>query len=653
MKQMKSIVVLFLLVLSGMSSYSQEISMSPLFSDGMVLQRDKPIPVFGNAAANEKITVFFRNQQKQTVAAKNGEWIVELDPEVYGGPNSLTVKTKNETLEIKDVCVGEVWICSGQSNMEMPMISNWAHVNNAEQEVEKADYPNIHLFTVERNTSFHPVEEISSKGWNVCTPQTAANFSAAAYFFGRNLANSLDMPIGLIQTAWGGTVAEAWTSGKTLKTMKDFKKRVLEMEKYPASKEDVEKKYQQDLLAFYKEAAKLDVGINGKDTIFASVALNDSDWMPMDLPGMVESTKIGSIDGAIWFRKTIELSAEEANKAMTLHISAPDDADETWFNGVKVGESVEWNVPRKYKLPANLAKAGKNVIAVRLTDNQGAGGFMGEASHFALTSKDGFRMELAENWKCKVGYNLQDIKTKLVKSNDPNQPSVLYNAMIDPLIPYAFKGVIWYQGESNVGRAEQYKELFPAMITDWRKQWGAEDFPFIFVQLASYLKRNTEPVEDSWSELREAQRQTLNLKNTGMAVTVEIGDADNIHPGNKQDVGKRLALWARNKVYGENIPYCGPTYKAMLAENSSLVVEFDHCYEGLAASDKREVTGFAIAGKDGVYHWAKAKIDKNTIILSSDQVAKPVSVRYAWSSNPDCNLINSAELPAGPFEAKL
>lgn len=653
MKHYKIVIFLFTLILSGVNSFSQEISMSPLFGNGMVLQRDKPVPVFGEAPANEKITVLFRNQQKQTVADENGKWIVELDSEVYGGPNSLTVKTKNETLEIKDVCVGEVWICSGQSNMEMPMISNWAHVNNAEQEVEKANYPNIHLFTVERNTSFQPLEEITSQGWKVCTPETIADFSAVAYFFGRNLVNSLDMPIGLIQTAWGGTVAEAWTSAGTLKNTTDFREKVLLMEKNPTSKEELDLKYKKDLETFYKEIAVADIGIDGADTIFASFEVDDTNWMVMNLPGMVESTKIGSIDGAIWFRKTIELSAEEANKPMLLHIAPPDDSDETWFNGVKVGESTEWDVPRKYNVPANLVKAGKNVITVRLTDLRGAGGFMGETSHFALTSEDGFRMELAENWKCKVGYDLKDIKTIPIELNDPNQPTVLFNAMINPLIPYSFRGVIWYQGESNVGRAEQYKELFPAMIADWRKQWGEEEFPFLFVQLASYLKRNTEPVEDSWSELREAQRYTLNLKNTGMAVAVEIGDADNIHPGNKQDVGKRLALWARNKVYGEDIPYCGPTYKEMFAENSSLVVEFDQCYEGLTASDKRDVTGFAIAGKDGIYHWAKAKINGNKLILSSDQVAKPVSVRYAWSSNPDCNLINSANLPASPFQAKL
>lgn len=653
MKHSKSVIFLFTLLLSGVNCFSQGISLSPLFSDAMVLQRDKPIPVFGNAAANGKITVFFRDQKKQTTADENGKWMVKLDSEIYGGPDMLTVKTKSETLDIKDVYVGEVWICSGQSNMELPMISNWAHVNNALEEVKNAKHSKIHLFKVEQNTSFHALDKFASKGWSVCTPETVADFSAAAYFFGRDLDKSLNMPIGLIQTAWGGTVAEAWTSGETLKTLSDFKEKIIKIEKLPSDKEDLEEKFKKDLETFYKEVAVADIGINGTDTVFASVGVDDTNWMAMNLPGMVESTKIGSIDGAIWFRKTIELSADEANKPMILHIAPPDDSDETWFNGVKVGESTEWDVPRKYKIPANLVKAGKNVITVRLTDLRGAGGFMGEKSDFALTSEDGFRMELAKNWKCKVGYDMKTIKTIPIELNDPNQPSVLFNAMINPLIPYAFKGVIWYQGESNVGRAEQYKELFPAMITDWRKEWGVDEFPFLFVQLASYLKRNTDPVEDSWSELREAQRYTLNLKNTGMAVAVEIGDADNIHPGNKQDVGKRLALWARNKVYGEDIPYCGPTYKAMFAKNSSLVVEFDQCYEGLTASDKREVTGFAIAGKDGVYHWAKAKINGNKIILSSDQVANPVSVRYAWSSNPDCNLVNSANLPASPFQAKL
>ncbi|MBN2597117.1 MAG: hypothetical protein JXR82_10080 [Marinifilaceae bacterium] len=653
MKHFRIIIFLFALIFSDANCFSQEISMSPLFGDGMVLQREKPISVFGEAPANKKITVLFRDQYKQIVADENGKWKIELDSEVYGGPNSLTVKTKNETLEIKDVYVGEVWICSGQSNMEMPLLGNWAHVNNAEEEVAHADHPNIHLFMVDRNTSFQPETKMESKGWKTCTPESCKEFSAVAYFFGRDLDESLDMPIGLIQTAWGGTVAEAWTSAKTLKNIADFREKVLQIEKNPTSKKELELKYKKDLAAFIQETGEADKGINGKDTIFASVDLNDADWMPMDLPGMVESTKIGSVDGSIWFRKTISISDENANKEMILHIAAPDDADETWFNGVKVGESTEWDVPRQYKLASNLAKPGKNVIAIRLSDYRGAGGFMGEASHFALTSEDGFRMELAKNWKCKVGYNLKDIKTIPIELNDPNQPAVLFNAMINPLIPYSFRGVIWYQGESNAGRAKQYEELFPAMINDWRSKWGGEDFPFGFVQLASYLKRNTEPVNDSWAELREAQRLTLKLPNTGMAAAIDIGDAKNIHPGNKQDIGKRLALWARNKVYGENIPYCGPVYKAMHIESSSLIIEFENCYEGLATSDNREVTGFAVAGKDGVYHWAKAKIEGNKLKLTSDQVTEPVSVRYAWSSNPDCNLINAAKLPAGPFEAKL
>ena len=633
-------------------SQAQEIKISPLFGDGMVLQRDKSIPIFGTTDANTKVRASFRNQKVETVSDSEGKWLVNFQSEVFGGPDQLVLSTENNQNVVTNVYVGEVWICSGQSNMEMPMLSNWAHVNNAEEEVKNAKHPNIHLFKVERNTSFHPLNEFASKGWSVCTPETVADFSAVAYFFGRDLEQSLNMPIGLIQTAWGGTVAEAWTSGATLKTLPDFKEKVIEIEKSPASKDELELKYQNDLQAFYEETAKLDVGIDGKDTLFASLDLDDSEWMEMNLPGMVESTKIGSVDGAIWFRKTIELTAEEASKVSNLHIAAPDDSDETWFNAVKIGESQEWDVPRNYDIAKNVARKGKNVIAVRLIDLRGAGGFMGEASHFALTSEDGFRMELANNWKCKLGYDMRDVKVLPIQPNEPNQPSVLFNAMINPLIPYAFKGVIWYQGESNVGRAVQYSKLFPAMITDWRKQWGVDEFPFLFVQLASFLKRNTDPVEDSWSELREAQRQTLKLENTGMAVAVEIGDADNIHPGNKQDVGKRLALWARNQVYGENIPYCGPTYKTMLAENTSLVIEFDHAYEGLSASDKREVSGFAIAGKDGAYHWAKAKIDGNKIILNSNRVTKPISVRYAWSSNPDCNLINSAGLPASPFQAK-
>lgn len=632
---------------------AQEIIMSPLFGEGMVLQRDKQIPVFGKVMPNTKVSVTFRNQKESTVSGSDGKWMLKLKPEVYGGPDKMIVQVKDEELVIKRVYVGEVWICSGQSNMEMPMISNWAHVNNAEQEVREAVYPNIHLFKVERKASFQPVDEIKSHGWKVCSPESVADFSAVAYFFGRELECALEMPVGLIQSAWGGTVAEAWTSSDGLREINDFKEQLLAIERVGQGKMDLEKKYIEDLKAFYIESAKLDVGIQGKDTVFNSPDLNDSAWLSLDLPGMVESTQIGPVDGAIWFRKTIHLSKEDIRDSMFLHIAAPDDEDETWFNGYKVGESKVWDVPRKYSLPDNIIKEGKNVITIRLIDNRGAGGFMGEASHFALTGANGFRMGLAQNWKCKLGYDLQLVKTIPMKPNEPNQPSVLFNGMIHPLVPYAFRGVIWYQGESNVGRAKQYKKLFPALITDWRKQWGSEDIDFLFVQLASYLKRNIRPVEDSWSELREAQRETLKLAKTGMAVAIDLGDANDIHPGNKQDVGKRLAFWALNKTYNKNVPCCGPTFKSVRRNKSELLVEFENCYRELTTSDKKEVKGFAIAGKDGIYHWANAEIKGNTIILNANMVSKPVAVRYAWSSNPECNLINSANLPASPFEAKL
>jgi len=652
---MKSILTsVWVLIVASCTLGGQAIRLAPVFGSGMVLQRDQKIPVWGTASPGQEITVCFRKQRSSVRADKKGNWITRLNAEEYGGPDSLIVQDRTEKLVLTGVYVGEVWICSGQSNMEMPMIGKSTHVNHADEEVARANYPGIHLLKVGRNIAYRPGKTMKTGGWKVCTPENVADFSAVAYFFGRDLNTTLKMPVGLIKAAWGGTVAEAWTSGKTLREMDDFKSTVLKIESSPLSPDSVKQRYQKDLTVFREEVADADKGIQNGDTIFTAVNLSDEDWMEMDLPGMWERTSIGALDGAVWFRKTVYIPSSLVGTPLTLCFGPPDDSDEAWFNGTKVGESTAWNIPRKYPVPATLVKAGKNVITIRITDNQGDGGFMGKDSDFALTGQDGFRLKLAKNWKCKVGYDLSDIKAHPVRPGDPNQPSVLFNGMIKPLIPYAFRGVIWYQGESNTSHARQYEKLFPALITDWRKSWNTGDFPFLFVQLPSYQKRNDHPlINDSWAGLREAQRKTLTLPNTGMAITIDIGDPEKLHPGNKQDVGKRLALLALNQVYGKNIPCSGPLYKNFKVKGPEVEITFDHTYEGLKTSDGRPVTGFSIVGDDGKPYRAEATILGNRLEVRSREVKHPVWIRYAWSSNPDCNLINSAGLPASPFRVKL
>lgn len=627
----------------------KELKPAQIFTDNMVLQQDQKVPIWGSATPGEKVEIKFREQTVATEADENGKWMAELNSLTPGKADSLIIIADDQKVVFNNVLVGEVWICSGQSNMEMNVDCNWAKLNNSAEEIANANYPEIRLFIVARNTSFAPLDSISTEGWKVCSPETIGPFSAVGYFFGREIHQSQKVPVGLIQTAWGGTVAEAWTSAESLKWMRDFASPVEKLSKMPSNKDSLKLQYEKDYVSWLIETAEADAGINGTDTIFASPDFDDTDWMKIKVPGMVEQTSIGAVDGVFWYRKKVKIPARQLGKDLTLTIAPPDDTDETWFNGVKIGASTEWDVIRNYKIPADIIRKGENQIVVRLGDPQGDGGFMGKKEDFSIYSNDGWKMQIKGDWLCKVGYDKRNIKTIPMVPDEPNRPTVLYNAMINPIIPFAIKGAIWYQGESNSGMAYQYQTLFPTLIKDWRNEWKQGDFPFLFVQLANYQQRNTLPVEDSWAELREAQLMTLNLPNTGMAVTIDIGDGNDIHPGNKQDVGKRLALVAQNKVYKQDIPYSGPIYKSMEINGDNIILDFDFKYEGLKIGYGTDLEGFTIAGADKKFVWAKAKINDNKIEVYSSKIKDPVAVRYAWSSNPECNLINSAGLPASPF----
>ncbi len=642
------VVFVFSMVASCMEEpYSLETAQ--IFTDNMVLQQGAEVPIWGVTKAGKTVDVTYGTLSAKAEADENGKWLVRLPKLSLGKPDSLVVSSGKQRKVFRNVVVGEVWLCSGQSNMEMSVGCTWARVNDSEKEVSEANYPDIRLFTVNRGTSFSPVDTLSSKGWLVCTPETVADFSAVGYFFGREIHKTQNVPVGLIQAAWGGTIAEAWTSAETLKNLQDFTQIVEQIENLPTDKESLAKRYEQDNELMYAEMAKADPGIKGEDTLFAAADLDVSGWIKMKIPGMWEQTEVGAFDGAGWFRMSVNVPKSQLGKDLVLSVAPPDDADQTWFNGVKVGESKEWKVVRKYKIPAKLVKEGKNIITVRLLDFQGDGGFMGTKDDFTLSSADGWSVNYAGEALFALGYNKQDVKTLPLALGNPNIPTVLYNAMLKPIIPYSIKGAIWYQGESNVGKAYLYRTLFPAMITDWRKQWQQGDFPFLFVQLANYLQRNAEPMEDAWSELREAQLFALKLPNTGMAVTIDIGDGNDIHPANKQDVGLRLAFNARAKVYGEKISFSGPIYQSMQIDAGKIIVAFDHIYEGLKASDGGKLKGFAIAGEDKKFVWADAEVVEGKLVVSSPKVKNPVAVRYAWSPNPECNLVNSVNLPASPF----
>ena len=604
------------------------------------MQRDQPSYIWGWADPKEKITVRFHNQVKKTTADKSGKWKITLDPEAAGGPFQINVAGKN-TININNVLIGDVWICSGQSNMEWTLRNS----NNAQQEISAANYPQIRHFKVPNTVAMEPKDDITGGEWKICSPETAADFTAVGYFFARELVKELNVPVGLLNTSWGGTHSETWTSREAFENSDEFKTMIAGLPKLNF-----------DSIAKQRTAAtrKRVEGLQGPlDDIASEVpswrtaTIDDSRWPVMKVPGLWEQQAPGDFDGVVWFRKTFEVSAANAGKEAVIDLSTIDDADETYVNGTRVGVTNGYNIKRKYTIPAGTLKEGRNVIAIKVSDTGGGGGIYGDAADLKITV-GGNSQPLSGDWKYKV-----EALNNAGSAVGPNSyPTLLFNAMVNPLIPFAMKGVIWYQGESNAGRAYQYRQAFPLMISDWRKHWKQGDFPFYFVQLASYNASNGDSRKGSgWAELREAQTMTLQLPNTGMAVTTDIGEPKDIHPRNKQDVGKRLALVALNKTYGRNITSSGPVYQSMKVDGNKVIISFANVGGGLIAKDKYGyLKGFEIAGSDQQFQYAKAMIEGDKVIVYHEGITNPAAVRFGWADDAsDNNLFNKEGLPAVPF----
>jgi sialate O-acetylesterase len=612
------------------------VRMPLLFADRMVLQRNKPIPVWGWADANERVEVHFNKQTKTITADKNGKWMVKLDSEKAGGPFELTIIGKNKIV-ITNVLVGEVWICSGQSNMEFQV----SKTMNSKAEMEDSNYPMIRHFGVAQDLSGSPKEDLKAGKWAVSNKENVGDFTAVGYFFAKKLYAELKIPIGIINTSWGGTCVETWTSREAFEKSSEFKEMISEVPQ--VDMDAIFETYKKSVLDNLKKVQGFDVTMTNENQ-FKELNFQDTYWPEIKVPSLWENQQIGNIDGIVWMRKTILLSAEQAKKEAVLHLSKVDDEDITYVNGVQVGTNNIWEAQRVYKIPAGVLKEGKNVIAVRIADYTGGGGIYGDSADLKIDFKDS-NVPLEGLWK----FNVVQVKIAI----SPNSyPSLLYNAMINPLIPYAFQGVLWYQGEANVSRAKQYKTAFPLMIDDWRTQWKQGGFPFYFVQLSTFDEYGGNSKKGSkWAELREAQTQTLKLPNTGMAVTTDIGNAKDIHPTNKQDVGKRLAAIALNNLYGKKMVYSGPMYKSQEIKGNQIVLTFSNIGSGLLTSNKNGILkGFEIAGADKVFYPAKAIIKDNKVIVSNENVNNPVAVHYGWADDDaEINLFNKEKFPASPF----
>src|SRR5215213_351751 len=622
----------------------------PLFTDHMVLQRGVRFPVWGWATPGTRVTVEMRGKEDTAVADSRGKWTARLGPFGAGGPFTLTVRGA-QAVTLNDVLVGDVWLASGQSNMEMGV----TQVNNPEEEVSHADYPQMRLFQVPKVAATTPRATVNAR-WLVCNPKNIVEggwggFSAVAYFFGRRLHKELNVPVGLIHTSWGGTAAEGWISAEQLSTMKEFVPAVNDLEKTWADSKMPPENFDNVLAEWW---AKNDPG-SAASPAWSEPSFDASGWKKMRLPQYFEDGGLPGFDGVVWFRRTFELPAEWAGKDLTLSLGPVDDVDTTFVNGFAVGGLSQWDAPRTYHVNARLLKPGTNTIAVRVLDGGVGGGIYGKPESMKIEPADGggaAPVSLAGEWSYKASVALAEIKTPPPRQggNDFSVPEIRYNGMIAPLLPFAVKGAVWYQGETNVGRAPQYERVMAALIRDWRERFTGGDFPFLVVQLANYLERRDAPVDSEWARLREAQLHvSQNVKNSGLAVTIDIGDAKDIHPKNKQDVGTRLALVALANVYGRKLEYSGPTYRGMKVEGERARLSFDHAEGGLVTKDGGRLTGFAVAGEDGRFHWADATIEGETVIVSSPEVKRPVAARYGWADNPDCNLYNRAGLPASPF----
>jgi len=621
-----------------------DVRMPSIFSDHMVIQRDTDAPVWGWADPGEPVSVTcsWNKEVVSTKAGDDGRWMTKLPTPGAGGPHTITIQGKN-SVSIAGVLAGEVWICSGQSNMEWRVNGS----DNAEEEIKNANWPMVRHFDVRNVTSTTPKDDCQGK-WTTCSPATVGGYTAVGYFFGRKLHTDLGVPIGLIATNWGGTVAEAWTSEGTLAA--NFPEFGPALDQIAKMREGGGSNLSAVQLAWWKGLEKKGPGVTGK---WMTASYDDSTWEATSVPNNWSTVGLGDFDGCVWYRREVEIPGSWIGKNLVLELGPADDMDRVWVNGQLVGETTvqgKHQEARRYVVPESCIAGSEVQITVCVVDTGGVGSLGSKPEDMRLQMadvSDGVSIGISGEWRYQKGVSLSDVGDfPRQASFHANSPTALYNGMIAPLVPFSIRGAVWYQGESNRGRAPQYRKLFPAMIQDWRESWGQGDFPFGFVQIAPYGYGGD---TGQAAALREAQTMTLSLPNTGMAVTMDIGNPRDIHPRNKQDVGHRLAIWALAESYGvKELVYSGPMYASHEVQGDSIRLSFDHVHGGLVAEGGAP-SHFTIAGADKVFHPATAAIDGDTIVVRSAAVSEPVAARYAWGAADQPNLENAEGLPSPSF----
>jgi len=631
---------LTVLILLSSASYSQ-VKLPAIIRDSMILQRDVKLNIWGWASKNEKVNIKFNGKSYKVTTGADGKWFVWLSPLKAGGPYDMEIKGSN-TIVLREILVGDVWFCSGQSNMVHQM--NLHDVTYA-KEIAEANYPQIRQFLVATLTNLQgPVSDLPAGSWRPAVGEDVRSFSAVAYFFAKKIYEKYHVPIGIVNSSVGGTPIEAWTSEEGLK---DFPSiiNIVQKNKDTAYVNGINRA----ATASIKPNTPHDLGMLSAKKWFETDYIPKG-WHTINVPGYWEDQGIKDLNGVVWYRKEIDVPATMAGKAAKVFLGRIVDADILFINGRQVGSTAYMYPQRRYNVPADVLKGGKNIVVIKVTNNNGKGGFVPGKPYCLFAGSD--TIDLKGNWQYKVGqvFESSTSSNAIASIVAQNQPTALFNAMVSPIINYTVKGILWYQGEANTRRAAEYSKLLPALIRDWRSQWNQPTLPFLYAQLPGFMEYNYLPSESQWAELREAQLKTLSVPNTAMAVAIDLGEWNDIHPDNKKDVGERLALAAMKLAYGENIVHSGPIYVSSTVDRNEVVIRFDNIGSGLITNDGEAPSEFAIAGVDKKFVWAKARIENDHVIVWNDALVEPKYVRYAWADNPvNPNLYNKEGLPASPF----
>jgi sialate O-acetylesterase len=633
---------IFILFLFASTFISAEIKLPVLMSDGVVLQRETPFNIEGWAAPGEKVTLTFKGKKYNTKTGNDGKWSIELPAQKAGGPHEMVFKGRNE-INVSNILFGDVWVCTGQSNMVIPM----ERVKEKyPYEIALANYSEIRNFFIPTSTNLNGAQEDLPPGkWKEANPKDVLTFGAVAYFFAKNVYEKYKIPIGLINASVGGTPIEAWISEESFYQFPEIIKTINQ------NKDSVYIASLKGSSEAFKPKQPQDKGML-ENTKWFDESYVPKGWNNINIPGFWEDQGVKDLNGVVWYRREIDVPATMTNVPAKLMMGRIVDADFVYINGKQAGNITYQYPPRRYEIPAGILKPGKNTVVIRVQNNSGKGGFVPDKPYFLTANNQ--EIDLKGTWQYKIGEVYIPVQLEgSTGFSAQNQPTSLYNAMIAPITQQKIKGFLWYQGESNTGNTEPYFGYLSALIKDWRNKWNNENLPFLYVQLANFQDVDYLPTESKWAELRNAQLQALSVPNTAMTVTIDLGEWNDIHPLNKKDVGERLALGAFKLAYNENVVHSGPIYDSYKKTGNKIVVTFKEVGSGLISNDGEELHRFEIAAGDGKFEWANARIAGNTIEVWNDEIENPQKVRYAWCDNPrDANLYNMEGLPASPFETK-